>query len=107
MDLGLLFLTSETGKQFAILNLSQFCYIDGIEETEEHPDGSKTAIVIAGGYQRILDMPYRDIANQIADAVKKAYTVPAQIRAAESEANRERTAVMMKEVLHDYMHPHE
>lgn len=73
-----LFLTTSAGKQFAILNLLTFSYIEGVEETDEHPDGSKTAIHL-WGTGRVIDMPYRVVAEAIDKHIKHHIRLNAEI----------------------------
>lgn len=105
MSQNVMFLTNAEGKQFALINLSQFCYIDGVEETEEHPDGSKTRVCFHG-YAHTVDMPYRQIAEAIAKQIKDGYEFSAKWEAARRDAATEASGNMMREVLRDYNDGH-
>jgi len=99
MNQNVIFLTSaKTGNQFAMLNLSQFCYIEGAEDTEEYPEGSKSVIYFHGG-ARTIDHPYRALADQISEMIKKNYTNYYQIDEMRAEKHRKEIFEGMERII--------
>jgi hypothetical protein len=100
MNQNVLFLKTDDGrdKQFALLNLSQFCYIEGVEETEQHPDGSKT-LVWYHGHTKLISIPYRSVADQIQKSIeaslKMYYGIP--------EAQRQENLAENRKMLQDFL----
>lgn len=89
-----------SSKQFAILNLANFVYLEGIDETEEHPDGSKTRIWFQNGGVLDVEVPYRQMSSMIEESVTKSWTEPVKIR----EAERKRMLDGMRDVLGELVH---
>jgi len=105
MGQNILFIKSElTDRYVGILNLDQFCYIEPFEDTEEHPEGSKSKIYFHG-YSHIVDTPYKQLSKLIADLIKANYTTPYQIDEVRAQKRMEQTAEMVKNVL-KILHDH-
>jgi hypothetical protein len=105
-----LFLTIDrpdgTQKQFAILNLDSYFYIDGIEETEEWPDGAQSRVYSTGGHVMSIPIPYRKLADLISETIKKSYIVPEKINEERRTRALEDTKEMMKEVMREFADHH-
>jgi len=101
----LLFLKTkdERQKQFGIINLSQLCYAEGVEETEEHPDGSKSRVCFHGGGY-VIDIPYRQLADIISETIRQDYVFREQIAAARQESYLKGSKDVMNDVLGGHHH---
>jgi hypothetical protein len=103
----LLFLKTddERQKQFAILNLSRFVYMEGIDETEEYPNGAKSAVYFDNGAGRVIEIPYLKMMEMIRKAIEQEYVNSEIIARHRLDSHLKGTKEMMTDVLSGNHHP--
>lgn len=90
----------ERQKHFACINLENFVYMEGVDETEEYPNGEKTAIYFGNG-ARVIPIPYLTMVALIDQNIKDRMRLNEEINEVRRKLAVEDQRKMMHEVLRD------